>query len=255
MADSIDIQGKLRNRYSGSEWAIAFEVPNSTGGGSRRCDCMAMHLWSSKGGYSLHGHEIKKSRSDWLREIDDPSKAEEFARRCHYWWIVAPKGIVKLEELPTNWGLMHCSEKSSLRVASAAQKNRKPVPIDWPFFAACMRAFSEQSDIEAKMRAAYGRGIRESHQAVEDSRKAVREAVNVAVKGVDDRWKHSIADFEKQSGIEIGAYDGGRIGQAVKLARRILCHRSIVRIVSEAKEATKVLESLETLVGEVVSDD
>lgn len=59
-----------------------------------------------RGYRAVHGFEVKVSRGDWLRELRDPSKAEHWVRYCHHWWVVAPKGVVKLEELPPNWGLL-----------------------------------------------------------------------------------------------------------------------------------------------------
>src|SRR5690606_35500940 len=95
-----DTEQAMRCKYGGQEWACLFNVANGTGMNcNRRADAIAMSLWPSRG-LTLHGHEIKVARSDWLREIQDVSKAEAFAKHCHYWWIVAPKCTVKLEELP-----------------------------------------------------------------------------------------------------------------------------------------------------------
>lgn len=71
----------------------------------RRCD--AIHVgFTSASGQMLTGHEIKISRSDWLHELDQPDKALTWADQCHAWYVVAPRGLVKREELPSGWGLM-----------------------------------------------------------------------------------------------------------------------------------------------------
>lgn len=57
-------------------------------------------------GYEVHGHEIKASRSDWLRELKKPGKSLFSMARCDYWWLAAPKGIAKAEEIPHGWGFM-----------------------------------------------------------------------------------------------------------------------------------------------------
>ncbi|SEU46443.1 hypothetical protein [Nonomuraea wenchangensis] len=77
------------------------EAPG-TGG---RADLVRIGLWPSRG-YSLDVHELKTQRSDWLRELDNPGKADAWWPYCTGFWIVAPAGIVHKNELPTGWGLM-----------------------------------------------------------------------------------------------------------------------------------------------------
>lgn len=67
----------------------------------------------------LHGHEIKVSRSDWLVELRDPSKAEAWKQYCDRWWLVAPRDIVKPEELPEGWGLLVPAGKNLRTVVTA----------------------------------------------------------------------------------------------------------------------------------------
>lgn len=100
------IRAALRVRYPTGEYAVLFEVGKSTGfGNGGWADAIAMSLWPSRG-LMLHGFEIKISRGDWLRELKNPAKAEDFCGMCDYWWIVATAGIVKAEELPPTWGLL-----------------------------------------------------------------------------------------------------------------------------------------------------
>ena len=62
-------------------------------------------MWASRG-TGIDVHEIKVSRSDWLRELDDPAKAEAWWPYCNRFWITAPPGIIVPAELPEGWGLM-----------------------------------------------------------------------------------------------------------------------------------------------------
>jgi hypothetical protein len=62
-------------------------------------------MWQSRG-TGIDVHEIKVSRSDWLRELDDPAKAEAWWPYCSRFWITTPPGIVIPGELPEGWGLM-----------------------------------------------------------------------------------------------------------------------------------------------------
>jgi hypothetical protein len=105
------VTGLLRERHEnagngGGEWAFMAQVRNAAGfDASRTLDALAMHLWPSRG-LVLHAFEIKVSRSDFLREIKDPAKAEDACRLVEFFWIVAPKGVVRQGELPPTWGLI-----------------------------------------------------------------------------------------------------------------------------------------------------
>lgn len=112
-----ELLGLLRRRYAqmngnGPRWALIPHVRNGAGwggetglGGLRTCDALAVALWTSDG-LGLHGHEVKCSRADWLRELKDPTKADAWLRYCDRWWLVAAPGVVRDGELPEGWGLI-----------------------------------------------------------------------------------------------------------------------------------------------------
>jgi hypothetical protein len=77
----------------------------SAPGSTRRADLVRIGMWASRG-TGIDVHEIKISRSDWLRELDEPAKAEAWWPYCNRFWVTAPAGIVKSAELPEGWGLM-----------------------------------------------------------------------------------------------------------------------------------------------------
>lgn len=56
--------------------------------------------------FPVIGFEVKVSRGDWLRELRDLSKSEAWKMYCTHFYVVAPKDVVKPEELPTGWGLI-----------------------------------------------------------------------------------------------------------------------------------------------------
>lgn len=137
----------LRERYTdsgnggGGQWAFLPQVRNAAGfEASRTFDALVMDLWPSRG-LVLHVLEIKTSRSDWLRELKDPAKAEAAYRIAEHFSIVAPKGVVKAGELPPTWGLIEIHGTGTqedpwrLRTKTAApflldapgQKNRGPI--------------------------------------------------------------------------------------------------------------------------------
>ncbi len=86
----MTIEILLRERFAPPEYAIFFEVANGTGATCRRyADAVAMGLFPSRG-LELHGIECKSVRSDWLRELTEPAKAEEgWYPFCDRWWVAA----------------------------------------------------------------------------------------------------------------------------------------------------------------------
>lgn len=124
----------LHQRYdqlvgSGQRWVAAEQVRSLTGWGYgelRTCDFMAQDTWT---GLQLHGMEVKTRRSDWLRELKDPAKAEAFRPYCHRWWLVTsgPEVATKAE-LPAGWGLLTAGLRGIRCVVTAPRMDPAPVP-------------------------------------------------------------------------------------------------------------------------------
>jgi len=146
MLDRLNVRYGKWN-HNGIRYTRAEHVKVTAGHDSRRiCDYMAMDLWTGYGinaGPKLHGHEVKVSRSDWLTELRDPTKAEAFARYCDYWWlVVSDKAIVKPGELPEGWGLM-VAHGDSLRVAVQAERRADVLPMPRSLQATFARAVTK----------------------------------------------------------------------------------------------------------------
>lgn len=215
---SADIINALAVKYAAPEYAFLTEVRNQTGFGRavRSADALAMSLWPSRGIY-MTGFEVKISRADWMKELKDPSKAEEIARFCRLWFVATPVGIVKPHELPADWGLIELTEKGSLLYKKAAAE-RPPQEPTWQFFAALMRDVTESWTptplIEKRIRARE----EEIHKSAELT-KGFRE------KNLEDALRTAnakIAEFEKASGIKLDRYSdyfNREIGEAVKVLR------------------------------------
>lgn len=98
----------VKRRYNDG-WRLAFEF---TGENGRRADCIGLNPYASRN-YKIIGFEFKASRSDWLAELKEGSKADYFVRMCDEWYVVAGrKGIVKESELPGGWGLLEMKPNS-----------------------------------------------------------------------------------------------------------------------------------------------
>lgn len=141
---AADIRAAIRRTYPDNEYALGWEVAAATGHNARRhLDCVCMSLWPSRG-LTLHGLEIKVSRADWRRELKEPAKAEELARYLDLFSIVAPAGVVPVDEVPTAWGLIELKGDKLV-----TRKNATQTPASAPdraFLAAMMRAAARPMD-------------------------------------------------------------------------------------------------------------
>jgi hypothetical protein len=187
------IRDALRARYAAPAWALVQEVPDSTGFANRVCDGLAFSCWRSatamhgaRGGerlpYEVHGFEIKASRADWLRELKQPAKTDEFRRHCHRWWLVTGHhAIAKPEELPLGWGMLVPRGESLWTVVPAPLA--KPEPIGGPFLAALARRMVEQSWEAQHVRSRVAAARRESvWEALADVRAALEHDIRWATK-------------------------------------------------------------------------
>jgi hypothetical protein len=72
----------------------------------RYADVLALSTYPSRG-LRLFGCELKSRRSDVVKELQDPDKAETIQRYCDRWYlVVGRKDLVSPDELPDTWGLM-----------------------------------------------------------------------------------------------------------------------------------------------------
>lgn len=129
-----DMISALHERYgsmhgNGPRYAVAGGVKSQAGHASpRTADFIAMDLWVS-GGLEIHGHEVKVSRSDWLRELKEPEKAAAFIPYVNRWWLVVPSPvIVGLGELPDGWGLMAMRGEKLAVIEPAPRHDALPLP-------------------------------------------------------------------------------------------------------------------------------
>jgi len=122
--DTRELSERLRRHYikpgqplPGGVFLTEVQSPRSSyGAGGRRIDALYIGFTSSRG-HMIEGHELKVSRSDWLHELDQAHKAEEWWSHCHKWWVVASdSSIVKPEELPEGWGLMVPNPRTKTRM-------------------------------------------------------------------------------------------------------------------------------------------
>lgn len=216
------IDALLASRYCAPEYALLFNVKNRTGfgmGGSDRfADAVAMNLYPSRG-MEVLGFEVKASRGDWIKERDDPAKAEAIAKFCDRWWlVVGDPDIVKPGELPPTWGLL-VPGRGGLVVATDAPK-LDAEPLNRRFIAAMLRRAVEQSP--EVVAAAEQRGYERGYKLAEKNAASHLGTAENARKHLDEellRLRQDVQWFEQAAGIAISGYrTDRRIGEVVRLA-------------------------------------
>ncbi len=207
----------LWNKYTEKgEYVFLFDVPNVVGlRQERRCDGVAIGMWESTGRL-IHGFEVKVSRSDWLRELKDVSKADHFIDQCDRWWLVTgDASIAKLEEIPAAWGWMTAT-KTGLRI----QRPATPLPQSethikrlWAF--ALIRRASERGDINApELQAILGKHRAEAERRAQET---IAREISRSVPKLEALQK-KVDAFEKASGMKL---EDWRLGNVGKLARKL----------------------------------
>lgn len=137
---SSDIKLGIRSSR-GAGYQTFFEVGNDTGARvSRHADAVSIGIWPSTG-HQVHGFEVKISRTDFLNEMKDPAKSQAIFRYCHRWSLATPPGLVKVDELPPNWGLVTW-DGGTLRTVKQAPL-LTPEPLSPGFVAALVRRAGE----------------------------------------------------------------------------------------------------------------
>lgn len=204
------VYGLLKQRFPSPAFELLAQVRNTTGYAKREryADAIAVSVFPSRGVY-LTGIEIKVSKSDWRKELANPDKANAIQKHCRYWYVAAPKGVVPVDELPDDWGLLECSGNSI--VATKAPTDGKPEPPDWLLVASILRNASKSMISHADSAEMMER-LRES------SEKDRIDAMKLgSVQRELDSLRLAVSAFESESGIQFGSqWQYGKIGEAVR---------------------------------------
>ena len=160
---------------------------------------------------NLHGFEIKTWRADWLQELKNPDKADNICSFCHFWYIaIDDEKIVKLDELPIDWGLMLCT-KGTRKILKKAPERTNVTPLDIQMIAGILRKAADLIGPAGELKNAEDKGRKEAETRLQvsiDHYKYEREVL-----------QQKVNDFETASGIKIDQYGktGSEIGAAVKV--------------------------------------
>ena len=137
MLDLLHKRYRQRSVNGGTDaprYICAEHVRTTAGFGCRTMDFAAVDTWESSmrnGSLTIHGVEVKVSRSDWLREVKDPAKSAETMKWATHCWLAVPySALVKREELPEGWGLLVMEgtfDKKLIAKIQAVPRNSGPL--------------------------------------------------------------------------------------------------------------------------------
>ena len=112
-------------------WIYAEEVRVSTGfthlasdgqieeairlGGEQSIDAFAFHTWPSKK-YRRVAYEVKASRSDLKRELDQPHKCAAALALSNEFYLVAPTDVLDGFTIPDEWGIIEWTTTAQQRL-------------------------------------------------------------------------------------------------------------------------------------------
>lgn len=140
------------------DWLVIRELRTGTGYGrdsEQRIDLFAMQY---TGQHITVGYELKLSRSDWLRELKKPRKRALAMRFTRQFYFAAPRGVIKLDEVPYDCGLIEFEDGPAGDdgfIGSSCRANaplRDAHPPTWLFVCALLRRVSEETVNQAGVR-------------------------------------------------------------------------------------------------------
>jgi hypothetical protein len=128
----VDLLRALERRHPFPAWVLATEVEIGLGE-RRRVDVLAVS------GIEVIAYELKVSRSDFERELEDPRKRARAMELASSFYFCAPVGLINIIELPPRTGLMEVHALGGSHVEHNAER-KEPERPDWPLVAAILRA-------------------------------------------------------------------------------------------------------------------
>ncbi len=139
------LMSALRAKYARPEWCFMTEVPDGTGSkASRRADAVAYNLFPSKGNVMLC-FELKASKSDLKRELNDGLKSNAIGQFADYFFLVCPDGIIDDSMLiPKTWGVL--TYKNGKLRQTKRPVELEPKQMDKNFVAALLQSMLREND-------------------------------------------------------------------------------------------------------------
>lgn len=225
----------ISNKYERMGYSVLPQVRNKPGTDDiRTADALAISQ-SALRDTSFIGFEIKVSKSDFRTELANPQKADEIAQFCNKWYVVAPRGVIPVKELPENWGLLEAT-KTQLRITKKAI-DLPCVPPTREFVAMIVRKVENDKSLEKE----YWRGFQEGKEQESGWRKDSQNRRDERLKTLEEAMK----EFYKHTGINIIYWDkedAKKIGKIVALIRQGGITQDIKRMEERASQILELLK-------------
>lgn len=225
--NAAEVREQLELHWKPSEYLVLHECAQDAMRQGRKIDTLVVSLWKSRG-YELDAIEIKVSHSDWMRELNEPAKADWWWKHSHRFWVAVPSAIADkvLATLPTGWGLLAiATDGGCMAVRKPTKHEAEPLP--WPAIVGIMRAASG-AGANALVRA---RDAGEQSGYLRGKRDTERQTGDLALKAKIEELNALIAAFAETSGIDITAGYGRestrRLGELVAIIRTALIDPAI----------------------------
>jgi hypothetical protein len=158
-----ELTAEIRRRYEPPEWFVEGELTL----GSRRLDLVAFGCWGQR---RIVGFEIKVERGDWLRELGDFRKSEEWCAVVDAFYLATVPGVVKGDELPEGWGLLELAGSRLMTRRHATTRTDPPATFPREL---ATRLLSRRAQAESTQNFQENWKIRE--QAMKDAEASARQ--------------------------------------------------------------------------------
>lgn len=135
MYDASRIVPLIAKRHTRDVFVPECKTGPTWSGSPMRLDAWAMkRSWANS---CFTGYEVKVARSDWLGD----AKWEAYRRYCNLFYVVAPAGVVQLDELPAGVGLLRPSVNGCrLMTLRKAARTEIENPVDVLLYVLMSRA-------------------------------------------------------------------------------------------------------------------
>lgn len=149
---SIDLEAMVAARHEFPEWIVVYELANGTGyrgTHARYCDVAAFNTYPSTG-YTRVAYEVKRTRSDFLKELDKPEKRKWLEDYFHQTIFVCAAGICDVKEIPDGWGLIIPTKKGDKLRRVKVPRTRVPPDLPETIAISAMRRCAELLRVEQR---------------------------------------------------------------------------------------------------------
>lgn len=200
----------LSHRHTKDLFVSQCKTGSSYGNAQLRIlDAWAMtNSWSN---WTTFGYEVKISRSDFLKD----KKWSDYLPYCHNFYFVCPHGVIGVEELPPEAGLLYVSKTGNkLFVKKHAQRRAIELPIEILIYILMWRTNSVHGErlTESQDKKYWTEWLKKKEfdwffgQKVS---KKIREEIKEKVTKAEEHNKHLISELEtlkeiKRLSLEMG---------------------------------------------------